>query len=279
MVDGFLNLRIGFMQGRLSPILQNRIQAFPWDTWQAEFKLGAELGFKKMEWTIDSHRVESNPILTKSGQSEIIEMIEKFDIRIPSVTSDYFMENPPWKNRDQKIFVTHEKILSSMHILDSKILIIPIVDNSKIKSLKDFLEFKQFLDLMTPLAKDLGIQIALEMDLEPKIGSRLINEFDPSVIGVNYDIGNSASMGIKPEIEILEYKNKIINVHVKDRILRGSTVPLGEGAADFQTVFHYLNMTSYLGNYILQTARAKDNENHSLVLEKYATMVESWMQC
>ena len=29
--------RIGFMQGRLSPLVDGKIQAFPWDHWQAEF--------------------------------------------------------------------------------------------------------------------------------------------------------------------------------------------------------------------------------------------------
>ena len=35
----FYNSRIGFMQGRLSELVDGRIQAFPWDSWQTEFFL------------------------------------------------------------------------------------------------------------------------------------------------------------------------------------------------------------------------------------------------
>jgi hypothetical protein len=37
--------RIGFMQGRLSPLLDGRIQAFPREHWRQEFELGERLGF------------------------------------------------------------------------------------------------------------------------------------------------------------------------------------------------------------------------------------------
>ena len=45
--------KVGFMQGRLSPILDNKIQAFPFDHWEQEFSIAKELGIKCMEWTLD----------------------------------------------------------------------------------------------------------------------------------------------------------------------------------------------------------------------------------
>ena len=55
--------KIGFMQGRLSPLVGNQIQAFPFDYWLDEFPLAKDLGFKCMEWTLDYPKLHQNPLL------------------------------------------------------------------------------------------------------------------------------------------------------------------------------------------------------------------------
>ena len=47
-------------------------------------------------------------------------------------------------------------------------------------------------------------------------------------------MGNSASLGYDAQEEIDLLGNKIINVHIKDRIRSGTTVPLGTGDTDFK---------------------------------------------
>ena len=96
------------------------------------------------------------------------------------------------------------------------------------------------------------------------------------MFGINYDIGNSASLGYNPCEELAAYGARIINVHVKDRLLGGRTVALGHGNADFEEVFSLLKNQGYRGNYILQTARA-DNDDHVGVLSKYFTMTQYWL--
>ena len=61
---------------------------------------------------------------------------------------------------------------------------------------------------------------------------------------------------------------RIKNVHVKDRKINGETIELGKGDADFDLVFKKLKDIDFKGNFILQTARAKDN-NHKKVLVEY----------
>ena len=34
---------IGFMQGRLSKIVDNKIQSFPWESWEEEFRLAKSI--------------------------------------------------------------------------------------------------------------------------------------------------------------------------------------------------------------------------------------------
>ena len=79
----------------------------------------------------------------------------------------------------------------------------------------------------------------------------------------------------KEEIEL--YGDRIINVHVKDRLLHGTTVPLGEGDADIATVLESLIRINYSGNYILQTARSKKN-SHLEDLLHYRAQVNEWLR-
>ena len=44
-------------------------------------------------------------------------------------------------------------------------------------------------------------------------------------------------------------------MHIKDRVLHGSTVPLGKGDADLDAVFAGLRRLNYAGDFILQVAR------------------------
>ena len=50
---------------------------------------------------------------------------------------------------------------------------------------------------------------------------------------------------------------RIINIHVKDRPYKGSTVPLGKGDVNFDLIFELIKKYNYNGNLILQTARSK----------------------
>ena len=77
----FLN-RLGFMQGRLVPMVSGKIQAFPFDTWQKEFPYAVNLGLSIMEWTLDQDNLSSNPLLTQDGQKEISSLCNYYGISI-----------------------------------------------------------------------------------------------------------------------------------------------------------------------------------------------------
>ena len=66
-----MKLQIGFIQGRLSPIVGGKIQAFPWNNWEKEFEIACKNNFKIMEWTLDQLDLDENPLMTKDGQNKI----------------------------------------------------------------------------------------------------------------------------------------------------------------------------------------------------------------
>jgi hexulose-6-phosphate isomerase len=269
--------KVGVMQGRLSPIINNRIQQFPWDSWSNEFVLASKIDIKLIEWTIDTFEFCKNPLISINQWDEINLIMEKTNISIPSVTCDYFMENPPWKTDLKLVKEGISSILEGMRNIRSTILVIPLVDNS---SLPDSSSVKIIENLFTDLIPEIiqnKLQIAFECDLNPEKLSEFISKFDRNYFGINYDIGNSSSLGFNPTEEFRAYGSRIINVHVKDRKLNGTSVPLGEGDADFLGIFRLLHKENYQGNLILQTARSKVGKD-SEVLVKYKKLVEGWWE-
>jgi len=272
--------RIGFMQGRLSPIIDGKIQAFPWDAWRGEFVMANNLSIRLMEWTLDQDRLYENPLMTELGRSEVQALCIGNGIAIPSLTGDCFMQAPFWKAaglvRDglQGDFIA---IARSCADLGISILVVPLVDNGKLENIEQENSLIEFLQSKESFFLSHQIKIAFESDFPPGELSRFIGRLNPDTFGINYDIGNSAALGFFAEDEFKAYGERIINVHVKDRKMGGTTVPLGAGDANFDTVFSSLSRLNYQGNFILQTARAVHNE-HAEVLSVYRDQTLNWLK-
>ena len=61
-----------------------------------------------------------------------------------------------------------------------------------------------------------------------------------------------------------------------DRVFNGKTVSLGEGNADFLSIFKKLKQIKYKGNFILQGARSKNNQ-HALVVKEYRNFIIKYL--
>ena len=99
------------------------------------------------------------------------------------------------------------------------------------------------------------MNLSLETDLPPQEFLELIETFNSDRIKVNYDIGNSASLGYKIEEEFEYYGNYISDVHIKDRLINGGSVELGKGNANFNLLLYELTKIKYSGLIILQAYR------------------------
>lgn len=272
--------RIGFMQGRLSPLVNGRIQAFPWSCWQQEFALAKQHQFGLMEWTLDQGRLYENPLMTSAGQAEIKQLGRDFGLQVYSLTGDCFMQSPFWKVsgvESAALLQDFRAVVVASAEIGIKMVVVPLVDNGRLENRAQEDYLVEVLQAEAPALRQQGVQVVFESDFVPVELARFMDRLDADVFGVNYDIGNSASLGINPAEELAAYSQRIVNVHIKDRILGGTTVPLGTGNADFDTVFAGLAKASYRGNYILQTARAKD-EQHAEVLCRYRDMAVNWMK-
>jgi L-ribulose-5-phosphate 3-epimerase len=274
------NQRIGFMQGRLSALVDGKIQAFPWDEWREELPRAKALGITRMEWTIDQEKLRENPLNTESGRGAIARLARGNAIQIASLTGDCFMQAPFWKatgmERDA-LMADLDLVIASCAALRIELVVIPLVDNGKIETPEQAeLLLSTLLGRAATLTKQ-GVKIVFESDLPPAELAAFIAKFPRETFGVNYDIGNSAALGFDSSEEIAAYAPRILNVHVKDRVRGGATVPLGTGAADIAKAIGLIEQSGYTGQYILQTARATDGD-HAGALARYRDMTVRWIE-
>jgi len=276
-----IDKKIGFMQGRLSPMVGNKIQAFPSKNWFKEFKIAKSIGISLMEWTIDQKNLYKNPLLTETGRNKIQLLSKKFNIRIESLTGDCFMQSSFWKFKNykrqklQKDFLNIVKASSQVGI---KKIIVPAVDNGSLQNSSQQKIIIKFMKNITKILKKNKQMILFELDMRPKKAGNFISKFNSKYFGINYDIGNSASLGFDPKEEFISYGERIKNVHIKDRIYKGNSVKLGCGNVNFKKVFFLFSKIKYKGNYILQTARAKNNKSHVTEIEESLKKIKKWIQ-
>jgi len=251
---------IGIMQGRLSRPVGGRIQAFPAATWEEEFKLASHIGFDAIEWIFEDP-YETNPLWSESGRKRIMELIKETGVRVDHVCADYFMQHPFFRVTEQKRQTSMEilkKLLPFCREIGAKSVEIPFLDNSRIDSVEETKAASTAINAVLPIAEKQDLAVALETSLSPREFAKFMEELSHPLVKVVYDVGNSASLGYDTKEEIEALGRYFSNVHIKDRMLKGSTVSLGQGNADFEKTFQALKSINYQGDFTLQVARGEE---------------------
>jgi L-ribulose-5-phosphate 3-epimerase len=253
-----INKEFGIMQGRLLPKYNNRYQAHPLGYWQEEFNTAKELGISYIEFILDYDDYFLNPLMSKCGIDEILKSIDKSGVGVRSICADIFMEAPLHSEDysvSQKSVEILLKLIRNASILGITDIVIPCVDQSALKSHND--QSRLISKLLRPveLASKCKINLALETDLAPSAFLNLINQFDSDAVKINYDLGNSASLGYDVIEEFELYGDKISDIHIKDRILSGGSVELGKGNVNFHAFFDKFAKLDFNGPIIMQVYR------------------------
>ena len=253
-----MNNKIGVMQGRLVPKYQGRYQAFPIGMWQDEFKVAQECGLDLIEFILDFNDAEENPLLKSGGVDEIADISKVTNVSVKTICADYFMEAPLHSSDDkvaEESFKILERLLETAKALQITDIVIPCVDQSSLETKEAVDRFVEQITKIIPRIEKQNINLSLETDLPPKPFIELLNSLNSKNITVNYDIGNSAALGFDSNEELNAYGDRITDIHIKDRVLGGGPVALGEGNADFTKFFNKLKEFDYQGPFIMQAYR------------------------
>ena len=269
------NIELGIMQGRLLPKYKNRYQAHPVGYWSDEFEIARKLGLKSIEFIFDYNDYKLNPLMNENGINQISKISKNTGVNVKSICADYFMEAPLHSSNQkvkEKSVLVLKTLIKNSSLLNISDIVIPCVDQSSLKNNIDKERLINSLYDSVIYASKFNINIALETDLNPKDFLDLLNEFRLENLTVNYDTGNSASLGYNINQEFEYYGNKISDIHIKDRVLNGGSVMLGTGNTDFKSFFKILSNMEFNGPIILQAYR--DNQGIN-VLKKQLNWFEN----
>jgi sugar phosphate isomerase/epimerase len=91
----------------------------------------------------------------------------------------------------------------------------------------------------------------------------LIRQAADPALSICFDTGNRVVQGLDIVADIQLLAPYVSEVHVKDRLLKGPNVPLGEGAAPLHAFFEAVTSGPYSGPLILETTVGEDYEYHA----------------
>src|SRR5258708_3515273 len=251
------------MQGRLLPPVGNRIEGFPARAWADEFHRAATVPLDGIEGICEASGAEDNRIGTSAGVERLRALAADRGAGVWPLCADYFMDRPllrvPQSDRREGESVLGW-LVGQCAAAGIERIVLPFVDVSRIASAQDSRVAVECLRSVLHELERTGVEIHLETDLPADEFAGLLAAVNHPRVRANYDSGNSASLGYDPRAEFAAYGEFVGSIHVKDRVRGGGTVPLGQGDADFDTLFAEMRRVGYRGDFVLQVARGVRGE-------------------
>jgi L-ribulose-5-phosphate 3-epimerase len=248
------------MQGRLSPPEGDRIQAFPRECWAAEFQLAAAADLGCIEWIYDSYGEDVNPLSDDDGVRRVTELAVQHGVAVRSLCADWLMEHPPFGSGMEPWVNRLTWLIGRCAVAGIGRVVLPFVDAAAPSDAARSRDLVTAVSRAFDQAEQHGTELHLETSLAPQEFAQLLGRLDHPLVWVNYDSGNSASLGYDPREEFSAYGARIGSFHIKDRLYGGGTVPVGDGDTQLDLVFGLLGQLGYDGDAILQVARGRSGE-------------------
>lgn len=269
------------MQGRLVPPVGDRIQAFPADAWENELRLAPGAGISGIEWIYEVYGADVNPLASDEGLARLRAASGDTGIAVESACADWFMDRPllrcPDDERGERVahlaWLVHRAAAAGVARI-----VLPFVDASAITDEGEALEVAEIISGIMSDLEAARVELHLETSLPPGQFAALLTQLDHPWVKANYDSGNSASLGYDPREEFAAYGDRIGSVHIKDRVLGGGTVPLGEGDADIPATLSLLRGAGWDRPLVLQTARGRTGDEVAKVAGDVAQVHAWWEQ-
>lgn len=268
------------MQGRLSPPEDGRFQSFPRTAWARELELAPRVPLRGIEWIYDFYGAGSNPVDTAEGRVDLANRLGASGLSVVSICADYFMDFPLLRVEKpllEKRIAKLKWLISVCPELRITRIVLPFVDASRIASSRDSEDVLFALNEVLPQAAACEVELHLETDLDPGSFKAFLADARHPLIKVNYDSGNSASLGYSVLAEFSSYGDRIGSFHIKDRVLGGGTVPLGTGHVDFASLRKALIEINYRGDFVLQVARGTPGDELNW-LKHESTVAGNWLR-
>lgn len=283
-----MNNQLGIMQGRLSPRSDGRYQSHPVLHWQSEFFIAQTLRLQLVEFILDTWSLEYNPLLSEEGIAEIKHITQRSGVEVNSICADVFMDctfarsphnhDAGTANPEQAISLLEQCIHAAVE-LNIRDIVIPCVDRSSLPCIGSQTQFIERIAPLCERANNVGVRVNIESDWAPDMFAAVLDAIGRDRVWVNYDTGNSSSLGYDPREEFAAYGANISDFHIKDRLKGGASVELGTGDADFDFILRWLQTEQFEGQLIFQAARGDHFvDDLALVRSQVEWFKRKWQQ-
>ncbi len=268
------------MQNRLSAPEDGRFQSFPRTHWRAEIEAAPKVPLRGIEWIVDRFGEGANPIETAEGREELRSRLSASSVSVVSICADWFMDYPLVRIDAPTLATRIDKLrwlISVCPEMGIGRIVLPFVDGSRMATNDDREQGLRALHSVLPAAVEANVELHLETDLAPREFRAFLDDIDHPMVKVNYDAGNSASLGYAPKDEFAAYGERVGSFHIKDRKLGGGTVRIGTGDTDFASLRSALLDVDYRGDFVMQVARGEPGDEVAW-LRECAQIACAWLR-
>ena len=247
---------IGIMQGRLSPKSIDNLQSFPYGCWQEEFSRAEKLGFETIEWLFCSSDPILNPLMTPEGRREVGLVSVDSGISVETMCLHYFIDGQLWvddKLARKSAIETLEKMLDFGAEIGAKVAVLPAMGPEGSLSNPD--RAKRARDLLVELdgSGKLSCALAIEADISAKFLNPILSDVNSDRVGVCFDTGNVTALGLNIEDEYFDLRDRLLEVHIKDRAVNAGSFLLGQGDTRLSDIGRIISSSMFEGPVVLET--------------------------
>jgi len=231
------------------------------ETWEAEFNIAKQFGFYSIEWIFELNNYKNNPIWTETGRRKICEIVTSSGVGIESVCADYFLKSPFYRVtedvRSDNICLLQTLIRYSSEI-GAKTILLPVLEDSEIRDDDERKLLQDAIDQCIPFLEEYEIKLGIEAELPAREYLELVSYFNSPYVGAYYDSGNCAAKGFDMREDVQILSDKLMNIHLKDRLVGGQSTYLGCGACNFEGALPMLVKQGYEGLLVMQAYFGND---------------------
>ena len=248
-------IQFGVVQGRLTKSPQGRLQWFPQESWQEEFKIASHIGINYIELIAEVQHNSDNPLWSEEGIQEISQLVNENNLKLHALCNDYIVEHSLIS--DNEVVNQNLNLIEQAEKLNIEKYIMPLLDSSQL-TLENMNKYIDPIRTIAETAHGKGIVTCLETILKGNELIKLLDVIDRPFVMAVYDTGNMVALGRDLPQDIRLLGDKIAHVHIKDKNNHNQNVLLGTGLVNFSEVFYALRDVGYDGPFTFETTRGSN---------------------
>ena len=268
-----MTLSLGIIQGRLTKSPRDRLQYFP-RKWDQEFVKAKEADYDYIEFFSERKFNPKNPIWNDNLIIKYKKLSKKNNLKIINFCDDYIISNDI---RKKKTLEYLKLLLKKIEFLGAKNFILPLYGKSEMNNIN----FKSFLKCFKKIYKISSkkkINILLETNIDFIAFKKFKNLLGKKIYLV-FDTGNRVIKSKDLASEIIEFKDNIKLVHIKNRDKSFKNIKLKGGLVNFNNIFKALKKINYKNNMTIESTRLNNafntGKNNAMMIK---TLIKKYLK-